>query len=414
MLGLFIAIMLTKYLIEEVLAWTNYRFVRQQTQQQESESLLSISKQDYDRALGYSRDRFALARWHGAFDLIVLLAFIGCGGFQYVETLAGSIAADIGRPGDVFISGLILFGLLAFANGILSLPFDLFATFVVEERHGFNRQTIAGFFTDYFKATVLAVILGVPLLFALMWAIHTYAETWWLATWGILTLFSLVGIFLYPTVLAPLFNKFSPLPAGELQEGIDKLAQKIGFRSSGVYVMDASRRSSHGNAYFTGLFGAKRIVLFDTLIKELQPDQTIAVLAHELGHFKLNHVRNQLIRGVVTTGLTFWLLSELIKIPGIYSDFFLTAGTPYGTLILLALWMGILQFPLQPISTLISRKNEFAADNFAKAAVGSTKDLRSALLKLRETSKGLPTAHPWFSGFYYSHPPLIERLKVLQ
>ena len=295
---------------------------------------------------------------------------------------------------------------------LLDLPFSLYSTFRIEARHGFNRQTLRGFFLDLLKGVALAAALGAPLLAAILWIMKAGGPAWWLWAWAAVSGFSLFTAWIYPTLLAPLFNKFTPLPPGELREGIEALARRLGFRTGGIFVMDASRRTAHGNAYFTGLFRQKRIVLFDTLLEAMGAREVLAVLAHELGHFKLHHVRMALVRGVLATGLTFWLLSRAIGLTPFYEAFSLRPTT-YGALVVFALWFSPLEFLLQPLWNAMSRRYEFAADAFAVRAGVAAADLREALLKLREKSRLLPLSHPLYSRVYHSHPPLLERLKAL-
>jgi STE24 endopeptidase len=225
--------------------------------------------------------------------------------------------------------------------------------------------------------------------------------------------FSILTAWLYPTLLAPLFNKFSPVQDQDLLKRIEALASKVGFRTAGISVMDASKRSSHGNAYFTGVFGKKSIVLFDTLVSAMAAPEVVAVLAHELGHFKLHHVRWGLVRGILMTGVVFFILSRCLPMGEFYRAFGLNGVSNYAALIVFSLWFGLLDFVLQPLSNTISRRNEFAADRFAKEHTGGASELGSALLKLRETSSGMPISHPAFSAVYHSHPPLLERLVAL-
>jgi STE24 endopeptidase len=225
--------------------------------------------------------------------------------------------------------------------------------------------------------------------------------------------FSILTAWLYPTFLAPLFNKFKPLEDGELKTKIFDLAERVKFNATGLSVMDASVRSSHGNAYFTGVFGKKRIVLFDTLIEALNVKEVVAVLAHELGHFKLHHVRWMLIRSIAMTGFTFFLLSLALPLEQFYAAFKLQGVSNYGALVVFSLWFGLIDFVLSPIETYLSRRNEFAADAFALSHIEDKNELAHALLKLREKSHSMPISHPWFSGFYYSHPPMMERLQAM-
>jgi STE24 endopeptidase len=226
------------------------------------------------------------------------------------------------------------------------------------------------------------------------------------------TAFSVFAAWIFPTVLAPLFNRFTPLPEGELRDAILDLARRIGFRTGGIFVMDASRRTAHGNAYFTGLFRQKRIVLFDTLVEAMGAREVVAVLAHELGHFKLHHVRWAIVRSVAVSGLVFYGLSLALPLESFYTAFFLEQ-TSYAALVVFGLWFGLLSFLFQPLTNALSRRHEFAADAFALRNGASGAELGSALKKLREKSRLLPLSHPLFSRVYHSHPPLLERLRAM-
>jgi STE24 endopeptidase len=256
------------------------------------------------------------------------------------------------------------------------------------------------------------VALGGPLLAGLLFAMARLGPSWWLWAWGLVVGFELFAAWIYPSVIAPLFNRFSALPEGELREEILALARRTGFRAGGVFVMDASRRSAHGNAYFTGVFGQKRIVLFDTLIEALLPRQVTAVLAHELGHFQLHHVRWGIARGVAASGVLLFLLSRALPLEAFYAAFGL-ARSGYGALFVFGLWFSLASFLLQPLQNALSRRQERAADAFAVRSGVATAELGSALLRLRETSRLLPVSHPLYSWVYHSHPPLLERLRAL-
>jgi len=309
-------------------------------------------------------------------------------------------------------AGLAFFGIAGALSSLLELPFNLYQTFVIEERHGFNRQTLRGFALDLVKGVALAAALGGPVLAAILWIMERMGPTWWMWAWAVTTGFSLFAAWIYPSVLAPLFNKFTPLEDGELKEAILELARRVGFRAGGLLVMDASRRTSHGNAYFTGLFGQKRIVLFDTLLEAMDSSEVVAVLAHELGHFKLHHVRWAIVRSVATSGLVFYALSLCLPLEAFYSAFFLER-TAYGALAVFGLWFGLVSFLLQPLGNALSRRHEFAADAFALRSGATAAELGAALRKLREKSRLLPLSHPLYSRVYHSHPPLVERLRVM-
>ena len=242
---------------------------------------------------------------------------------------------------------------------------------------------------------------------------ESMGSSWFIYAWLTIFAFSLLTAWLYPTLLAPLFNKFSPLDEGELKDGIFTLAKKVDFKTDGISIMDASTRSSHGNAYFTGVFGKKKIVLFDTLVKSMSADEVVAVLAHELGHFKLNHIRWALIRSFFVTGIIFYLISLTLPLEELYSAFGFQAKSNYAALVIFSLCFGPVSFLLQPLGSYLSRKNEFAADAFALENIDNKRLLGDALLKLRENSQVMPITHPLFSAVYYSHPPLLERLSKM-
>lgn len=409
-LGTFVTLKILQYIAELYLGAKNRQYYLQPDHQLEAMKVLGISKEDMEKSLSYSTDKYFFGRIAGRFKIFMTLAFIICGGLGWVETFAIKIA---GADHKILV-GLVFFGILALLSMLMSLPFDYYSVFRIEERHGFNRQKPKTFFLDRLKGILIGFTLGGALLGLILWIMQRLGDYWWAYAAGAVCIFSLLTAWLYPTVLAPLFNKFSPVPEGELKERIFKLADQIGFNCSGLSIMNASVRSSHGNAYFTGVFGKKKIVLFDTLVDSLIPDQVVAVLAHELGHFKLNHVRNSLIRGFAMTFGIFFLLSLCLPLGSFYTAFHLQGVSDYGALLVFSMWFSLSDFLLQPFENYLSRRNEFAADAFAKKHMGGSKELAAALLKLREKSHSMPISHPWFSAVYYSHPPMIERLKAME
>jgi STE24 endopeptidase len=410
-LAAFLVLSLAREGAETLLAAVNRRYYRDPHHQEDAMRRLGVAAEDMHRSLAYAEDRFRFALVSDWVRLVVSLGFIAVGGIGAVEHVGVAAAAHAG--GRVLVAGLAFFALLAAAGALLGLPFDYYSTFVIEEKHGFNRQTHRGFIVDRLKGWALGVALGGPLLAALLWLLGSGSALWWLYAWGAVTAFSVFAMFIYPRWLAPLFNRFTPLPDGELASRIRELAQRIGFRTGGIFVMDASRRTAHGNAYFTGLFREKRIVLFDTLLQALSTPQVVAVLAHELGHFKLHHVRIQLLRGVAMTGATLYLMHLCLGLVPFYQAFGLGGASPHGALLVFSAWFGLLDFVLQPLGNLLSRRHEFAADAFAVKHEGTGARLAEALLRLREQSRALPLCHPIFSWVYHSHPPLLERLRAL-
>jgi STE24 endopeptidase len=410
LLVLFLVLRLGQQLVEQTLAALNRRYWTDPARQAEAGRILRIPDEEMRKAVAYASDRHRFARIGEWAEVLVTLTFIPLGGLGWTEGRARALAVPFG--GGPVATGLAFFGILGLLGALFGLPFALYGTFVIEERHGFNRQTWRGFFLDQLKGLGLAVGLGAPLLSAVLTIMEKAGPSWWLWAWATTSGFSLFTAWIYPTLLAPLFNRFAPLPEGDLRDAILALAARIGFRTGGIFVMDASRRTAHGNAYFTGLFRQKRIVLFDTLLEAMGPREVVAVLAHELGHFKLHHVRWALVRGLLSTGLLFFLLGRGLPLTAFYTAFGLDR-TSYGALVVFGAWFSLGSFLLQPIGNALARRHEFAADAFAIARGAPARDLAEALLKLREKSRMLPLSHPLYSRVYHSHPPLLERLRAM-
>ncbi len=410
LLVLFLLLRVAQQVVETALARLNRRHVLDPSRLEEAGRALGIGEEEMAKAVAYSGDRHRFGLVCGWAEVVAGLAFLAAGGLGIVERAAHGIAAAFG--GGVIAAGLAFFAILGLLTALFELPFDLYATFRIEERHGFNRQTLGGFLLDRVKSAGIAIALGGPMVALVLWLMGGMGPTWWLWAWGVTTAFSLLAAWIYPTVLAPLFNKFTPLPNGELKDAILDLARRTGFRAGGISVMDASRRTAHGNAYFTGVFGQKRIVLFDTLLQAMGPREVVAVLAHELGHFKLHHVRWAMVRGIAASGLVFFALSRCLPLEAFYAAFSVER-TAYGALAVFGLWLGLVSFLVQPLGNALSRRHEFAADAFALGNGASATELGSALRKLREKSRLLPVTHPLYSRVYHSHPPLLERLRAM-
>ena len=411
-LCLFILIRAVQHLVERALARCNRQYYEDADNRNRAVQVLRITPEDMQKTLEYSRSKCRFSAVSSWIDILVLLLFLACGGLGAMEKWSIALAALVG--GGAILTGLVFFALLGFAITLLALPFDFYYTFVLEDRHGFNRQTYRGFVADKIKEMLLALILGGVLLSIVLFIMQSLGDRWWLAAWLVVFGFSLFTAWIYPTVVAPLFNKFSPLDEGELKDAIFQLAAKIGFRAGSISVMDASKRSTHGNAYFTGIFGKKKIVLFDNLVKSMASEEVVAVLAHELGHFKLHHIRWRLAVSFFMMGIMFYLLSLTVDMAPFFQAFSLEPHTHYGALVVFSLWFGPLNFLMQPISNYFSRRHEFAADRFAAEHTGGAGHLAEALLKLREASHVMPINHPLFSAVYLSHPPLFERLLVMK
>ena len=408
LLAVYLVLRLLRETIETLLSLANRRYAVEPRRLADAGHVLGVAPEDMAKAVAYSGDRHRFALVTGWVETCLELAFLAAAGLALVERWATALVPGHGP----IATGLVFFALLGLASGLLSLPIELYSTFHIEQKHGFNRQTLRGFFLDRLKALAVGVLLGGPLLAGLLWVMQRMGASWWLWAWALLVAFNLFAAWIYPSLLAPLFNRFAPLPEGELRDGIFELARRTGFRAGGIFVMDASRRTAHGNAYFTGVFGQKRIVLFDTLVQAMGAREVIAVLAHELGHFKLHHVRWAILRGFAWSGLVFFVLSRLLPIDAFYAAFALERSS-HGALVVFGLWFSLVSFLLQPLSNAISRRHEFAADSFAVRNGTRAVELGSALRKLREQSRMLPVTHPLFSRVYHSHPPLLERLRAL-
>jgi STE24 endopeptidase len=336
-------------------------------------------------------------------------------------TLFGGIAAiaDLLRawlPDAPFSRAVLLVGAVGAIGGAIDLPLAWYRQFGLEKRFGFNRMTPALFFADLAKGTLLAVALGTPLLVAVLWLMERAGDAWWLWAWAVWVAFNLAVLVLYPTVIAPLFNKFVPLEAGPVRERVERLLARCGFASKGLFVMDGSRRSAHGNAYFTGFGRSKRIVFFDTLLARLDADEIEAVLAHELGHFRHRHIVKRIVASFAISLAGLWLLGWLSRQPWFYQGLGATPqpGDLLGgyALLLFFLAMPVFTFVLQPLGSWLSRRHEFEADAFA-ASQSSARDLSRALVKLYEDNASTLTPDPVHSAFYDSHPPAAIRLARL-
>ena len=312
-----------------------------------------------------------------------------------------------------YLHSLALFASLALISFLVELPFSLYRTFRIEAHFGFNKLTPKLWLIDLAKSTTLGVLVGAPLILAVLWLMGEMGANWWLYVWLFWMGFNLLVLLLYPTVIAPLFNKFSPLSDDSLKARIEALLARCGFTSSGLFVMDGSKRSSHGNAYFTGFGAAKRIVFFDTLLTRLDPPEVEAVLAHELGHYKHGHIKKRIaLLAVLSLGF-LWLLGQLIDAQWFYTGL----GMPYqGTavaLILFSLALPVFTFPLAPLSSALSRKHEYEADAYAASQTQAV-DLVTALVKLYRDNASTLTPDPLHSLYYDSHPPAALRIAHLQ
>ncbi len=296
---------------------------------------------------------------------------------------------------------------------VVGLPFSIYRTFVLEARFGFNRTTWRTWVADRLKGLALAAAIGIPLLYGVHAFMARTGRWWWVWLFAFLTAVQVVMLWLYPTLIAPLFNRFSPLPDGPLRARLEGLARDAGFRNRGLYVMDASKRSGHSNAYFTGIF-RPRIVLFDTLVERMTVDEAAAVLAHEIGHFKAHHVHRRLVLGLAETLFGLWVLSLLVDWPPLFRAFGFAAPSYQAALALFSLCGGAFTFFLEPVGSWLSRRHEYEADRYSVRLAAAPQALASALVKLNGENLSNLHPHPLYSAWHYSHPTLLERLAAIE
>lgn len=372
-----------------------------------SDFVESVGLEQHRKAADYTLAKTRLSLLHLALELGLLLAFTLAGGLQWLHGLT------LGLTDSPLWQGTWLLIGLSFLSSAADLPLALYRQFGIETRFGFNRQTPAGFLLDLAKQALLGLLLGVPLILGTLWLMGRMGDNWWLWVWLAWMGFNLLVLAVYPTVIAPLFNKFTPLGDAALKARIERLLDRVGFRASGVFVMDGSKRSSHGNAYFTGLGQSKRIVFFDTLLEQLGPDQTEAVLAHELGHYKRHHVSKRIAMMFGFSLLLLLALAWLKESAWFYTGLNVQAQTDALALALFFLVLPVFLFPVSPLLSLYSRKHEFEADAFA-AQHSHPDHLVSALVKLYRDNATTLTPDPIHSLFYDSHPKATERITRLR
>jgi STE24 endopeptidase len=364
----------------------------------------------HQRAADYTVARVRLGIVDTAVVAALLLALTVFGGIGWIAEMLRDAAPDWTFARQVLL--ILIVGLVVSAA---DLPISLYRQFVLEQRFGFNRMTLRLYFVDLAKGAAVGAALGIPLIVAVLWLMQRAGELWWWWAWLVWIGFNLSVLVLYPSVIAPLFNRFQPLPDGPVRERVERLLGRCGFASRGLYVMDGSKRSAHGNAYFTGFGRSKRIVFFDTLLSRLNPDEIEAVLAHELGHFKRRHIVKRIAVSFAVSLAGLWLLGWLSRQPWFYQGLGVTPVDEHAAVALLLFFLAMpaFVFLLQPIVAWLSRRHEFEADAFAAQQTRAS-DLAAALVKLYEDNASTLTPDPVHSAFYDSHPPAAIRLGRLQ
>ena len=365
-------------------------------------------EEKYARSQEYTRVNTRFAFFTTSFDLIVILVFILFGGFNFVDQIIRGFGLS------TLPSGLAFFGILFFASDLISTPFSFYQNFVIEEDFGFNKMTLKTFILDKLKGYLLTLVLGGVFLTAILFFFEKTGEYGWLYAWGIMGLFMILIQPLFTLVIAPMFNKFTPLEKGELRTAIENYAQKVGFPLSRIDVMDGSKRSAKSNAYFSGFGKQKRIALFDTLLEKHSNDEMVAILAHEVGHYKKHHIKVGILISILHTGLLFWLLSIFIDNPGLFEAFKMKEISVYGGLTFFMILYSPVELVLSVIMNAVSRRNEFQADAYSAKTTEKSEHLISGLKNLSVSNLGNLTPHSLSVLLDHSHPPVLERITALK
>lgn len=362
----------------------------------------------YKKSQEYTRANTKFGFVTSTFDLIVMLIFWFSGGFNFIDHLVRSWNLNS------ILSGISFIGIIMILKGIIDFPFSVYSTFVIEEKFGFNKTSVKTFITDMIKGLFLGLILGVPLLAGILWFFDATGSLAWIYCWAATTLFTLIIQFIAPSWIMPLFNKFTPLEEGELKTSIMNYAKSVDFSIQNVFVIDGSKRSSKSNAYFTGFGKNKRIALYDTLIAQQTVEELTAVIAHEIGHYKMKHIQKSMVISFAQMGVTFFLLSLFISNRNLFDVFYMTEISNYAGLIFFGMLYSPVEMILGIFMQMFSRKNEFEADHYAVETYSNKNSLIEALKKLSVHNLSNLTPHPLNVFLNYSHPPVMERINAIR
>ena len=404
---IFIALILIKFLLETYLKIRNLKSIDNNKDSVPPRFKDVVTEEEYKKSILYNTDRIKFQIFTALFGSVVLVVFTIGGLLNYLTQVVMDMTSSN-------VLGAVLLGLLLIiVEEIISIPISIYSTFVIEERHGFNKTTRKTFVTDIFKGLLISGAISSILYATVIFIIISAGDLWWIYAFAAVFTLQAIIFFLYPVLIMPLFNKFEPLDDEQFKKPIEKLLEKVDFKSKGLFVMNASLRSTHGNAFFTGFGKNKRIVFFDTLLKTINPDEMEAILGHELGHYKLGHIRKTLISSLVFGFLVFYILNEIFK----SDNFFIAHGlenlTVYSKFLMFYLVIGSYTFFTKPITSALSRKREFEADDFSFQFTDG-EHMISGLLKLTKDNASNLTPDPLYSSYYYSHPPIAERVASIE
>lgn len=410
---IFLIFLLSNLIIEIYLNVRNIKNIKIHKNQVPADFADKITLEEHTKAANYNIEKLKFSNVKMILSTSILLLLLFAGGFSYLYSLSFLINELLFNDAEI-IHGVIFLLSCILTLSVLDLPFSIFDTFFLEKKFGFNKTTFKTYIVDLLKSLTLLILLGGFLLYGLLYIIHAFWDSaWWLYAWIFWMTFSLILLMVYPKFIAPLFNKFTHLENTELSQSITRLLEQAGFKSKGVFVMDGSKRSSKSNAYFTGFGANKRIVFFDTLIKQLKNQEIIAVLAHELGHFKHGHIKIRIIQSAIFSLAGLFILYFLANNYSFYTAFGFNEQNPAIALLLFSIVIPTLFFFITPINAFISRKHEFQADEFA-AKHADKDDLINALLKLYKENAGTLTPDSLYSSYHDSHPPAAIRINHLK
>lgn len=402
-----LGLILTRWATQTWLTYLNKRHVIANSDSVPDAFKSSVDATTYAKSVRYTLAKSRFGQIETAYDLLILIAVLFSGLLPWVFShFTGWLGHSAwSMAGVLFAIGIAL--------SIPGIPFDWYSQFRLEERFGFNTTTLKLWLMDRLKGLVLGFVIGWPLLVLILKIVEWTGTLWWLWAWGVLMVFQVVMLVLAPIVIMPLFNKFTPLPEGSLRDRLLALGHRTGFHARSIQVMDGSKRSRHSNAFFTGFGRFRKIVLFDTLIQQLTEPELEAVLAHEIGHYKKKHIPKMLLWSTISSLVTFYLISEIAKQEWFYRSFGFDPGSIVPALLLFGLLSGVVTFWFSPIAHWWSRRYEYQADAYAAQTMHESDSLIGALRKLNEKNLSNLTPHPYYSGFYYSHPTLLERERAL-
>lgn len=399
-----IAILIFQFLMETVLEYLNAQRYKDPIPEELNDV---FDATEYQKSQDYKKTNYKFGILTSTFSVILTLGFLFLGGFEWIDSIIRSYTEN------PILMALLFFGIIMIGSDIITTPFSYYKTFVIEERFGFNKSTKKLFFIDKIKGWLMMILIGGILLSVIIWFFQWTGTNFWIYAWGLVTVFTIFTNLFYSKLIVPLFNKQKPLEEGSLKSKIEGYAQNVGFDLKNIFVIDGSKRSTKANAYFSGFGKEKRVTLYDTLIKDLEEDEIVAVLAHEVGHYKRNHIIFNLSASILLTGLTLFILSIFINNPNVSLAIGVTQSSFHAALI----GFGILYSPISEITglamNLLSRKFEYQADDYAKDTFAAL-PLITSLKKLSKNSLSNLTPHPAYVFMHYSHPPLISRIQNLQ